>query len=274
MNDVVTTEPVNTDALLSSNLVKHMSKESDLDPNAFLATVRNTCFTDNVTREQFLAFLMVANEHKLNPITREIYGFMNKGRIQPIVSIDGWLKMINENPQLDGMEFEDHTDDDGKIVAITCKIHRKDRKFPTEVTEYLSECRRDTAMWKKWPARMLRHKATIQAARYAFSFAGIIEPDEAERIMDAQVIDAKSEVVEEPPKSEADAILAKIVPDAPVEEVVAEEEAEILEEQEGLELETEEEAAAVAEALSEDPDAEVDLDDIPGLKKGSEVEKK
>jgi len=29
---------------------------------------------------------------------------------------------------------------------------------------------------------MLRHKATIQAARYAFGFSGIVDQDEAERI--------------------------------------------------------------------------------------------
>jgi hypothetical protein len=35
---------------------------------------------------------------------------------------------------------------------------------------------------------MLRHKAAIQAARYAFGFAGIMEPDEAERIGDARIV--------------------------------------------------------------------------------------
>jgi len=50
----------------------------------------------------------------------------------------------------------------------------------------MSECRRDTPTWKRWPARMLRHKAAIQAARYAFGFAGIMEPDEAERMVVAQ----------------------------------------------------------------------------------------
>jgi hypothetical protein len=33
---------------------------------------------------------------------------------------------------------------------------------------------------------MLRHKAMIQAARYAFGFAGIYDPDEAERIAEGE----------------------------------------------------------------------------------------
>jgi len=72
---------------------------------------------------------------------------------------------------------------------VTCIIHRKDRDNTTEVTEYMSECNRGSDPWKKYPARMLRHKAVIQAARYAFGFSGIIEPDEAERFEDAGVID-------------------------------------------------------------------------------------
>jgi hypothetical protein len=61
-------------------------------------------------------------------------------------------------------------------------VHRKDRSHPIEVTEYLAECRQGTEPWKKWPARMLRHKAAIQAIRYAFGFSGIVDPDEADRM--------------------------------------------------------------------------------------------
>lgn len=138
-----------------------------------------------VSNEEFVTFLAIANEYKLNPLTKEIYAFANRGAIQPIVSIDGWLKIINTHPQFDGMEFEDSLDSEGKLSAITCRIYRKDRSRHIEVTEYLSECQDKSGKsepWKKWPARMLRHKATIQGARYAFGLSGIVDPDEAERI--------------------------------------------------------------------------------------------
>jgi RecT family protein len=48
----------------------------------------------------------------------------------------------------------------------------------------MAECVRATDPWKKWPNRMLRHKAAIQCARYAFGFSGIMEPDEYERMKD------------------------------------------------------------------------------------------
>lgn len=156
-----------------------------MDKQAFLQTIKATVMNGaNVSNEQVAAFCLVAKEHKLNPFTKEIFAFPSRGGIQPVVSVDGWMKLVNSHPQFDGMEFKDTLDDKGNIVAVTCRIFRKDRSHAVEVTEYMSECRRSTDVWKQWPARMLRHKATIQAARYAFGFAGIMEPDEVERMIE------------------------------------------------------------------------------------------
>ena len=46
------------------------------------------------------------------------------------------------------------------------------------VTEHLSECKRNTEPWKM-EHRMLRHKALMQCARYAFGFSGVTDEDEA-----------------------------------------------------------------------------------------------
>lgn len=157
--------------------------EGDIDVGNFKKTLMRTVIkNDQASGEQIAAFLMVAKEYDLNPITKEIYAFPDKsGGIQPIVSIDGWLKIINSHPQFNGMEFDDRFNESGKLLAITCRIFRKDRDHPVTVTEYLDECSRNTEPWKKWPSRMLRHKAAIQAGRYAFGFSGIMEPDEFDR---------------------------------------------------------------------------------------------
>jgi phage recombination protein Bet len=175
------------------SVLASMASRFGMDKRAFEATLRSTVMPGNTSNEQAAAFLLVAHQYNLNPFTKEIYAFPSRGGIQPIVSIDGWMKLINSHPQFDGMEFKDAIDDKGALVSVTCRVFRKDRGHPVEVTEYMAECRRNTDTWKQWPARMLRHKATIQAARYAFGFAGILEPDEAERVA---VIDAKSEIVE------------------------------------------------------------------------------
>ena len=164
------------------SLIETMSAKYQMDAGMFQKTVFATCLPAKATAEEFAAFLIVANEYGLNPVTREIYAFPKKGGgIQPIVGIDGWLNLINSNPQMDGLEFVDELNEKREMVSVTCRIFRKDRKTHTEVTEYMDECKRPTEPWQKWPKRMLRHKAAIQCARYAFGFARIIDPEEAER---------------------------------------------------------------------------------------------
>jgi len=166
-------------------VIATMADKFGMDPRAFESTIKATVMPVGnrvPSNEEIAAFLLVAKKYDLNPFTKEIFAFPAKGGgIQPIVSIDGWLRIINSHPEFDGMEFEDSIDDAGNLTAVTCRIHRKDRTHPTEVTEYMAECRGNSEPWKRWPARMLRHKSAIQCGRYAFGFSGIMDPDEAER---------------------------------------------------------------------------------------------
>lgn len=163
-------------------LVAAMAERYSMDADKFAATLRATVMPKEHTIEEFASCLMVAHQYDLNPVIKQIY-FMKarSGVIQPIVSVDGWAHIVNRHPQHDGMQFVDRLDDKGHLVSITCRINRKDRAHPIEVTEYMAECKGDTPAWKKTPARMLRHRAMIQCARYAYGIAGIMEPDEFEQ---------------------------------------------------------------------------------------------
>lgn len=162
-------------------LANNLAKSFDLaDGQGLIETLKKTAFKGAVTDEQMAALLIVANQYKLNPWTSEIYAFPSNGGITPVVGVDGWARIINANPQFDGMDFEQDTE------SCTCRIYRKDRTHPVSVTEFMDECKRNTQPWKSHPKRMLRHKAMIQAARLAFGFAGIYDEDEAERIKDAK----------------------------------------------------------------------------------------
>jgi hypothetical protein len=103
--------------------------------------------------------------------------------LQIIVMVDGWYKMVNRQDDFDGVEFDDNLDKDGKIVSITCKMYLKNRSRPICATEYMAECKDlKSNVWTRWPNRMLRHKAYIQAARIAFGISEIIDDDEVNRI--------------------------------------------------------------------------------------------
>lgn len=156
------------------------------------STLKSTVFK-NCSDAEFVALVIVANEYKLNPLTKEIYAFAAKGGgIVPLVSIDGWVKIMNDHPQFDGIEFNDLPDENGKLYGIEAVVYRKDRSRPIRVTEYLDECKRNTDPWNKTPCRMLRHRALIQGARYAFGFSGIYADDETEVIQNAPVVEARN----------------------------------------------------------------------------------
>lgn len=154
--------------------------------NDVTETLKSTAFKGGVqvSDAQMVALLIVAQQYGLNPFVRELYAFPDKGGIVPVVSVDGWSRIMNTHDQFDGMEFKQ--DDQ----SCTCIIYRKDRSHPTSATEYMDECKRDNSpAWKSHPRRMLRHKAMIQAARLAFGFTGIYDQDEAERIIEVKEID-------------------------------------------------------------------------------------
>ena len=134
-----------------------------------------------VTNAELAIVSGVAAKYQLNPLVKEMAAFVSGGKLQVIVMIDGWYKMVNRQPEFDGVEFEDKFDGD-KIVAVTCKMYLRNRSRPVSVTEYFEECNDPkSSVWKKWPARMLRHKAYIQAARMAFGISEVIDDDEAQR---------------------------------------------------------------------------------------------
>lgn len=144
--------------------------------------LKATAFKGQVSDAQMSALLIVANQYRLNPWTKEIYAFPDQNNgIVPVVGVDGWARIINENPAFDGMDFQQDEE------SCTCIIYRKDRSHPIKVTEYLSECKRGVKPWQTHPKRMLRHKAMIQCARLAFGYVGIFDQDEAERIAEVDV---------------------------------------------------------------------------------------
>lgn len=164
------------------SLIATMASKYNMDPDQFQKTVRSTVMPAQHTNEQFAALMLVAHEYGLNPVVKEIYAFPAKGGgIVPVVSIDGWLNLVNSHPQCDGFDIDFHDDENGQPISCTCRMYRKDRGRPVVVTEYLSECIRQTDPWKM-KHRMLRHKAVIQAARYAFGFSGIYDEDEGAKI--------------------------------------------------------------------------------------------
>lgn len=188
-----------------ASLVTRFATRYHIDPDKLLPILKATAFRQRdgktVTNEQMAALLVVADQYGLNPFTKEIYAFEDKGAIVPVVSVDGWARIINSHPEFDGVDFR-YSDE---IVTLPgakpcpawaeAVIYRKDRSRPIVVREYLDEVYikprgnpPKDGPWQTHTKRFHRHKTLIQGARIAFGFAGIYDQDEAERIIEGEAV--------------------------------------------------------------------------------------
>lgn len=173
------------------SLISRVAHRFGVDPDKMLNTLKATAFKGDgkseVTNEQMMALLVVAEQYQLNPWLKEIYAFPDKrGGIVPVIGIDGWIRIINEHPQFKGMTLSHAEAEDDEIPAwFECSIERKDRDRPTIIREYYSEVKRNTEPWNTMPRRMLRWKAIIQCGRLAFGFGGIYDPEDGEALANA-----------------------------------------------------------------------------------------
>jgi phage recombination protein Bet len=226
----------NVPALIQSKggkLIERVAARFGIDPDKMLETLKQTAFRQRapkgggeakpVTNEQMLMLLVVAEEYHLNPFTREIYAFAQDGGIVPIIGIDGWIRMIHEHPQFKSLELRYPDESDGAIDPdnywVEAIIERKDNEKPFVIREYLKECYRDTDPWNTMPKRMNRHKAIIQCGRVAFGFAGVYDPDEAERIFaaarDVTPRDPAGKPATRPPQAKKTAPVTDVDPTPP-----------------------------------------------------------
>lgn len=181
---------------LTSTLAEKLGM-SDQNGQELIQTLKATAFKGDVSDAQMTALLVVANQYGLNPWTKEIYAFPDRQNgIVPVVGVDGWSRIINQNPQFNGMEFrasETMVEMNGARPApewMECVIYRKDRDHPVVIREYLDEVYREPfkpgmkGPWQTHTKRFFRHKAMIQCSRLAFGYVGIYDQDEAERVVD------------------------------------------------------------------------------------------
>ena len=123
----------------------------------------------------------------LNPLVREAHAFISGGKLQVMIGLDGWIKIMVRQDSYDGHEQVENFDDKGELISVTTKIYVKGRKYPTPHTEWMKEAFVPTSpAWKKYPFRMLAGKSLGQCIRKAFGISEILDDDEAARITNSR----------------------------------------------------------------------------------------
>lgn len=169
-----------------------MAVRLNVEAPTLYKNLKETVFK-GATDAEMMTLVVVANEYGLNPLTREMYAFPKKGGgIVPVVAIDGWVKMANRTKRVQKVEFTTTFKDvkgqgqripDECTCTMTVKAEEGGEPSVFAITEYYDECNRPSDPWRTMPCRMLRHKAYMQCARYAFGFSGIYDEDEARDIV-------------------------------------------------------------------------------------------
>lgn len=156
----------------------------------------------NVSQMDVFTFLVNCKQLNLNPLAKQIYGFVSKGKVVNIISIEGFTEIANRNPNYDGVDFEfgplvekelTYSKNDyfngqktTKLVTvkrkvadwIKCIIYRKDRDHPVSVTTFFDESNTGTEPWATKPMQMLQNRAFANSVKKAFSINGYLEKEE------------------------------------------------------------------------------------------------
>lgn len=211
--------------LVQTNVFAQSYKSRDERTNAWVTNKAP------IADDDLLRLLQTAKRFNLDPLNREIYPYFNMdGSVTPTLTIDGWLRLVNSNPDFDGCRITESEEEvlipgTSKPCAKWCQVEmfRKSLSHPVVIREYFEEVfhgivkrsgnagrgREEplayaSTPWVVCPRRMLRHRAFIQAARYAFPCSGIaiVEPDGKVNI-DDEAFDRNAAVEEEVPPAPA-----------------------------------------------------------------------
>lgn len=143
------------------------STNLNFDDKKVIETIKRTVAV-GVDDIELAMFLELCKSSGLNPFKREVWCIKAGNRAQIMVGLNGYLKIANSHPQFDGMEIELNSTDKGELISATCKVHRKDRKYPSTGIAIMKEYKKSTPIWTQMPSVMLSKVAKCIAIREAF----------------------------------------------------------------------------------------------------------
>ena len=175
----------------TQGLIARLAGRFGVEPNRLLKCLTTQVFKQadgrQPSNEELMVLLLVCENFGLNPFKREIFAFRGKGgEIVPLVSLDGWAKIVRSQKDFNGVTFA-FSNNTVKVPGcaqelpefVECAMRLKGVDEPIVIQEFMVECFNDKSpVWRKWPRRMLRTRAFIQCARLAFSLTGLYDEGE------------------------------------------------------------------------------------------------
>lgn len=206
-----------THHLSSLCVVERSILRSGLTRDSFIRILTQTAFSRLKfwTQTDLERLLLAAESLGLSPLTEDIYAAPQlttqdlitdnqidmeakeppplSSTITVVLSLQGWMRLINSHPQFQGISFKEPECLPGKLPDwMECSIYRRDRQVATTIREYMNEVNLMSGAWISHPRRMLRHKCLIQCAKLAFGFS-LPLTIESERESTTQISSRKSQ---------------------------------------------------------------------------------
>ena len=205
-------DTMTTQLTVQRNALSALTEQLGMTDYEELYGILKNTIMPKASNEEMAAFALVCSSYKLNPLTREVYAFPTKtGGIMPMIGIDGWLKIAHQHEDYAGMSWTEGVEADGDRWCECTVFLKSTPDHPVTIREYLSECKQNTPVWAQRPKRMLRHRATIQAIRYALGISGVSDSDDYEE----QGLGGSMQMREVKSKVEEPSFLKPLVPAEP-----------------------------------------------------------
>lgn len=172
-----------------------------------------------VTIDDVFTFIVQCKNLGLNPLLKQIYGFVSRGKLVIVVSIEGWNAIAQRSPSFDGFEFEFGPESVRELVYkktafingrktdtnvtikrtvadwVRCIIYRKDRGHPIKITTFFEEAYTGSEPWATMPMHMLQNRAFVNAVRKAFNVSAYSDDDKFFNLEPAEPMAAYAEEI-------------------------------------------------------------------------------
>lgn len=143
---------------------------------------------DLTDAEMYIGMALIAR-YRLDPFARQIYVTRGKHGVFAIVSVDGWIQILDRTEGYDGFEEEWHFRDEEQkdLVWIETKIFSKRFSRPIVYRAYRFEYETQGGFVSKtMPWHMLRHFALRHCARRFTPLGGNVVTEDEAKWMGAQ----------------------------------------------------------------------------------------
>ena len=127
--------------------------------------------TAQVEQKELALFCLVhlLEKYALDPFLGDVQLWQEQEIVHIGISMSGLMRLLHRQPQFYGISFTESNElINGIPTWMECAIVRRDLAQAIVAREYFIEVKQEATVWQEMPRRMLKHRATQQAARYAF----------------------------------------------------------------------------------------------------------